>query len=189
MEEKVKKKNNAIIIVILLILLLASIGFICYDKLLKKEEPKPSDCNCPECEKCSKNEEQEEFKLCTLDMKGKSNLDVLNDCIKMTDENSSNVEVKNIEVNGKVYNLKYVFEGAKEQDDEGSSYYRNSVTKIYVNGKLIDAFPGQYRNILFSLEIKDGKLVVQDGYPSETPPGEHIYNIIDVDSYEYFWLN
>ncbi len=51
MENNVKEKNNnGIIIAILCILLLASIGFICYDKLLKKEEgecPK-TDCKCEE---------------------------------------------------------------------------------------------------------------------------------------------
>lgn len=53
MENNVKEKNNSgTIIAILCILLLASIGFICYDKFLKKED---KECPKTEC-KCEKNE-------------------------------------------------------------------------------------------------------------------------------------
>lgn len=55
MENNVKKKNNSgIIIAVLCILLLASTGFICYDKFLKKEDKECPKIDC-QCEKNGSN--------------------------------------------------------------------------------------------------------------------------------------
>ena len=185
MENVVKENGNSkgIITIILFVLLLASVGFICYDKLLKKSESISKDCNCPICDKCSNKEsENENSKLCKLDMNGKSNLNVLDECLKITNNNSDNVIIKNINVNGKVYELKYFFEPGIEKDEKDvTSYYENGITQIYINNKLLDAFPGQYRNVLMSLKIVNNKLVLSESFPSDVLPGDHTYDLSDFD--------
>lgn len=181
MKENVKGKNNSgIIIAVLCALLLASIGFICYDKLLKKEEPKTSDSNCPVCEKCNCEQKQDEYlKLCTLDMDGKTSLDVNSECTDK-DSSASNVVVKNIKINSKLYELKYIFEPGEDEDNK---YFENSVTKLYINGKLLDAYPGDisYRTVLMYLKIDNNKLILGETIPSDIPPGEHTYDLTDFD--------
>ncbi len=180
MENNLKEKNNnGIINAILCILLLASIGFICYDKFLKKEEPKPADCNCPTCEKCNNEAKQDDYlKLCTLDMGGKISLDVNSECVDK-ELSASNVVVKNIKINGKLYELKYVFEPGEDEDNK---YFENSVTKLYVNGKLLDAYPGDisYRTVLMYLKIDNNKLILGETIPSDIPPGEHTYDLSEL---------
>ena len=181
MENNVKKKNNSVIIIaILCILLLASIGFICYDKFLKKEE-KSKDCNCPTCEKCSNEKGQEiKLKMCTLDMNGKTSIDVQAECETAATDGYDSVAIKNIKVNSKIYELKYrlVYDDITNDDQLA---YDNSVTKIYVNNKLLDAFPGQFRNTLMSLKVSNSKLILSEAYPSDVPAADHTYDLSDFD--------
>lgn len=44
-----KSKGNNLVVIVLVILLLAACGFICYDKLLKKDDSISKDCDCPTC--------------------------------------------------------------------------------------------------------------------------------------------
>ena len=86
---KEENKRGVLVTLILTVLLLGAVGFICYDKLLKKEDSNSKDCNCPKCDKCSNIEnENENSKLCTLDMNGKSNLNVLDECLKITNKSN-----------------------------------------------------------------------------------------------------
>ncbi len=181
MEKNLKEKNNSgIIIVILCVLLLASIGFICYDKFLKKEEPKPTDCNCSTCEKCNKEVNQDtKSEKCVLDMNGKTNLDVNSECANMEADNS-NAIVKNIKLNGKNYELKYIFVKDESSSDSRLAY-DNGVTIIYVNGKLLDAFPGQYRNVLMTIKTSGSKLILGETFPSDVPAAEHTYDLSEFD--------
>ena len=181
MENNVREKNGSKgVVVILCILLLISIGFICYDKLLKKEETKPADCNCPTCEKCDKEtSEDEESVACNLDMNGKTSLNVLEECANKGASNN-NVVIKNVKVNGKTYVLKYIFD-EDERSTDSQLAYNNGVTRIYVDGKLLDAFPGKYRNCLMTIKISNNKLVLEEAYPSEDPSFEHTYDLKDLD--------
>ena len=173
MEENVKEKNNnGIINAILCILLLASIGFICYDKLLKKEESKSLDCNCPVCEKCNIVNNDEELRICTIDMKGRTSANIYTECSGDGMEiygGHTKVIVKNIEINKKNFQLEHIFDG-----------YENSITKMYINGQLLDVYKGDYRQILWGLKIKDNKLVVEESFPSDVPPGEHTYDLSEL---------
>ena len=53
LENKGKGKNIAIIV--LSIILIIVLGFICYDKLLKKEPIVNKEKNCPKCQECNNN--------------------------------------------------------------------------------------------------------------------------------------
>ena len=185
MENSLKEKNNGkgIIIAILIVLLLAACGFICYDKLLKKEESVSKKCNCPTCEKCDNNSNQgNKLKECTLDMNGKVNIDVNDVCSNAMEDGYDGVIVKNIKVNGKIYELKYVFEPGKDiNENDTTSYYGNSVTKLYINDKLLDAYPGQDRNALMTLKVNNNKLILGETFPSDVPPTEHTYDLSDFD--------
>jgi len=174
-KEENKKKN--VIIGVLIILLLIVTGFICYDKLLKKGETESKNCNCPICEKC-KDEDKQDSKLnvCTLDMSGKTNIDVQDECMKINEDGYDDVVVKNIKVNGKTYELKYIHKLDESTDDDQLSY-DNSVTMVYVNGELLDAYPGMYRNVLMTLRIENNKLILGETFPSDVPPADHSYDL------------
>ena len=185
MENSLKEKNNGkgIVIAILIVLLLAACGFIFYDKLLKKEESVSKECNCPTCEKCNNNSNQgSKLKACTLDMNGKANIDVNDMCANAMEDGYDGVVVKNIKVNGKIYELKYVLEpGMDINENDTTSYYGNSITKLYINDKLLDAYPGQYRNALMTIKIANNKLILGETFPSDVPPADHTYDLDDID--------
>lgn len=183
MENSLKEKNNGkgIIIAILIVLLLLTCGFICYDKLLKKSEPVSKDCNCPVCEKINSNSNQgSNLKVCTLDMSGKTNIDVQDMCSNVMEDGYDGVVVKNITANGKTYELKYIHEMDESASDDQLAY-DNSVTKLYVNSKLLDAYPGQYRNVLMTVKVTNNKLVLGETFPSDVPAAEHTYDLSDFD--------
>ena len=57
------EKNRKVIVGILGGLLLISLGFICYDKFLKKDDITKNDCDCPKCQECDKVKECENTPL------------------------------------------------------------------------------------------------------------------------------
>ena len=63
-ENKGKGKNIAIIV--LSIILIIVLGFICYDKLLKKEPIVNKEKNCPKCQECNNNKQED---MCLYDLK------------------------------------------------------------------------------------------------------------------------
>ena len=183
MEDKYNKRNN--IIIILGVLLLAAVGFICYDKLLIKKEPKKIESDCKACEKCNKEEQKIKTITCTLDMNGKTNIDVEQDCSSVIGYNS--VVIKNIKVNEKLYEFKYRLDGLSNViNDDGSidEYYYNydnSVGTYYVNGKLIDAFSAKYSYVIMTVRIENGKIIVKNAFPSDIPPVEHPYDLSEFE--------
>ena len=186
MDNNLKEKSNGkgIIIVILVILLIIACSFICYDKLIKKNESKPKDC--PVCEKCKEPEPKECPKCekllptddksykCVVDMEGKTYIKLEDACADV-DDDSYNILVKNISVDGEKYELKYYVE--ENEDDTKYLYMENSVTQIYVNNALIDVFPGQYRNTLMSVEVKNNNIVLGESFASDVGPGYHTYDL------------
>ena len=193
MDNNLKEKSNGkgIIIVILVVLLIIACGFICYDKLIKKNEAKPKDC--PVCEKCKEPEQKEcpknenilptDDKLykCIVDMSGKTSIKLEDACADVYDD-SYNILVKNINVNGKTYELKYyVEENDPSEAQPNHLSMENSVTQVYVNNVLLDAYPGQYRNSLMSVEVKNNKLVLGEAFPSDVGPGYHTYDLSFLD--------
>ena len=64
LENKGKGKNIAIIV--LSIILIIVLGFICYDKLLKKEPIVNKEKNCPKCQECNNNKQED---MCLYDLK------------------------------------------------------------------------------------------------------------------------
>ena len=125
--EKTNKVKNVIIIFLSLLLIL-SIGFICYDKYSSNRKLVNKTCNCPSCEKCTNNqstEDSEKVKICNLDMKDKTVLEVYDLCNKKGIDNASKIIVKNIVIDGKSYDLYYDHE----------SYYDPETNTIYYTDK------------------------------------------------------
>lgn len=185
-EKNVKGKN--IIIVILILLLFGAIVFICYDKILNKQKTTKKECKCPICEKCiseSKDENNSKDKICELDMANKTNLDVYDLCEKEGISNASNVKIKNISINNKEYVLYHVFEPF--YDAKGTYVNFNGVTKLYLNGFLVDVYKGQKRQTLWTVKIDGNILTVSETWPSENPPVDYTYDLnnITYDGYNY----
>ena len=167
-----KRKN--LVVVILAIFLLAACGFICYDKFLKKDEPIKKDCNCPTCEKCNSIEKDDEkLKICTLDMSGKTALDVYKECgDDHFQEFYRKTVIKNIKVNNKNYELTYFFDGRDEEPDE-------RIIKMYLNGAVYEMHMGIYRNVLHGLSVKNNLLVLDEGaYTDAYPPSTTVYDLV-----------
>ena len=164
MENVVKEKGNSkgIIIVILIILFLGAVGFICYDKLLKKEDSNSKDCNCPKCEKCSNSgniivddefdEEDRKLKTCIIDLNGKSEVNQ-NQIDKTCGEDFfgnfyREVIIKNIKIKDMTFNVKYLLEGLYSDPDD-------RIIKVYVNDTLFELHKAIISNALSSIKVKE----------------------------------
>lgn len=185
--EKTGKGKN-IIIVILFILLFGAIVFICYDKLLNNQKNTKDKCKCPTCEKCvseKKENNNSKDKICELDMTNMSELNVYDLCEEKGIYNASNVKIKNILVNNKEYILYHVFEPF--YDAKGTYVNFNGVTKLYLNGFLVDVYKGQRRQTLWTVKIDGNILTVSETWPSENPPVDYTYDLNDItyDGYNY----
>ena len=187
-ENKGKGKN--ITIIILSVVLMITLGFIGYDKLLKKENMVNKDSKCPKCEKCTnvtKNEEEEETKenICELDMEGKNELDVYTLCDKQGISNASNVKIKNISSNNKNYILFHEF--IPFYDSKGTYVNFNGITKLYLNGILLDVYKGQNRETLWKIKIDGDNLIISETWPSEAPPVDYTYDLTNFDYDKYLY--
>ncbi len=183
--EKGGKVKNFIIIMLSIILIIA-LGFICYDRFLIKEEPIKQNCKCPKCEKCNteiEKIEKEEEKICEIDMKDKKVLDVYSMCSEQENSSTSNVKVKNISINGKNYALFHEF--TPFYDLKGKYVNFNGITKLYLNGILLDVYKGQNRETLWRVRIDDSKIIVSETWPSENPPVDYTYDLKDIDKDKY----
>ena len=190
--EKNGKVKNIIIVILILLLLLVAIIFICYDKMLNKQRTTKKDCKCPICEKCileSKEENNSKDKICELDMANKTNLEVYDLCEKKGIINASNVKIKNISINNKEYVLYHVFEPFYDAKGEYVSF--NGITKLYLNGYLVDVYKGQNREILWTVKIDGNLLTVSETWPSEGPNVDHTYDLTDItyDGYNFDLTN
>ena len=186
MENIVKEKGNSkgIITVILFILFLAAVGFICYDKLLKKEDSNSKDCNCPKCEKCSNSgntivddefdEEDRKLKTCTIDLNGKSEVNK-NQIDKACGEdffgNSyREVIIKNVKIKDMTFNVKYLFEGLYSEPDD-------RFIKVYVNDTLFELHKAIYSNALSSIKVKEDLLELTEYSFTDIPAFTRLYDI------------
>ena len=183
--EKMKKEcPNKLLTVLMVVCVSLSViilGIISYDKFIKKDEKvKDNNYNCPVCEKCSNaGKQDEELEVCVLDMNLKTTIDVNEECGKMGIDNT-NVIIKNISVNGKVYELKHQVE-LDDSTDDSQIAYDNEVTKLYINGKLLDAYPGHYRNALMAVKVENNKLILSETFPSDVPAADHEYDLSHFD--------
>ena len=181
--EKTNKVKNVIIIFLSLLLIL-SIGFICYDKFLSNRKLVNKTCNCTSCKKCTNNqsiEDSEKVKICNLDMKDKTVLEVYDLCNKKGIDNASKIIVKNIVIDGKSYDLYYDHESYYDSEQGYNNFKAssNSITKLFVNGNLIDVYKGKNRQILWALKINESKLILSETWPSENPPTDYTYDVSD----------
>jgi len=185
--EKGGKVKNFIIIMLSIILVIA-LGFICYDRFLNKEESIKQNCKCPTCEKCIDNksvDEPEKKEICELDMTNKTELDVYGLCKEKGIDNASRVKIRNISINNKSYVLFHDFEPF--YDLKGTYVHHNAVTKLYINGFLLDVYKGQNREILWSIKIEGTSIIISETWPSEAPPVDYTYDLnnFDKDKYNY----
>ena len=178
-----KKKN--LIIIILSTLLICALGIIYYDKVLTKQ--KIINNKCPKCEKCTvekeeqkndKNEEKEEKKekeICELDMKNENELDVYHLCEEKGIYNASRVKIKNISIDKEEYILFHDFIPFYDAKDTYVNY--NGITKLYLNGILLDVYKGQNRETLWKIKIEGDNLIISETWPSEAPPVDYTYDL------------
>ena len=188
LENKGKGKNIAIII--LSVVLIVALGCIGYDKLLKKENIVNKDSKCPKCEKCTSevkkdDDEEKKDKICELDMKDKNELDVYNLCEEQGISNASSVKIKNILINNKNYVLFHEF--TPFYDSKGTYVNFNGITKLYLNGILLDVYKGQNRETLWKIKIDGNKLIISETWPSETPPVDYTYDLTNFDYDKYLY--
>ncbi len=185
--EKNEKGKN-ITIIILSIVLIIALGFICYDKMLNKQKTTKKECKCPICEKCiseSKEENNSKDKICELDMKDKNELDVYNLCEEQGISNASSVKIKNILINNKNYVLFHEF--TPFYDSKGTYVNFNGITKLYLNGILLDVYKGQNRETLWKIKIDGNKLIISETWPSEAPPVDYTYDLTNFDYDKYLY--
>ena len=185
--EKNEKGKNITIIILSIVLIIALV-FICYDKMLNIQKTTKKECKCPICEKCiseSKEENNSKDKICELDMANKTDLEVYDLCDDQGISNESNVKIRNISINNKEYVLYHVFEPF--YDAKGTYVSFNGVTKLYLNGYLVDVYKGQKRQTLWRIRIDGNKLIVSETWPSEAPPVDYTYDLTDItyDGYNY----
>lgn len=172
MEEK--KSNGLVVVVALLCLLVGGVGgyFISFSYLNKNEANNQSNTSNENNE--SSNKTEKEYEICSLDMQQKSDLSV--ECEETFAEAhaiNKKIIIKNITFNGTTFELSHVVD---YDESVKSRYYENSITKLYINGVLIDAYKATYRNILEKVSVKDGKLTIYETTPSEGPSVEHSYD-------------
>ena len=183
-ENKVKGKGT--VIIALSIALIIALGFIFYYQILNKSKEDKKECKCPTCEKCIDNkseDEPEKKEICELDMANKTELDVYGLCKEKGIDNASRVKIKNISINNKSYVLFHDFEPF--YDLKGTYVNYNAVTKLYINGILLDVYKGQNRETLWRVRIDDSKLIVSETWPSENPPVDYTYDLKDFDKDKY----
>ena len=183
-ENKVKGKGT--VIIALSIALIIALGFIFYYQILNKSKVAKKECKCPTCEKCIDNkseDEPEKKEICELDMANKTELDVYGLCKEKGIDNASRVKIKNISINNKSYVLFHDFEPF--YDLKGTYVNYNAVTKLYINGILLDVYKGQNRETLWRVRIDDSKLIVSETWPSENPPVDYTYDLKDFDKDKY----
>ena len=113
MENTEKRKNESIVTIILAVLLLCSCGYICYDKLLKKE----SSCNCPKCQECATCQEN-------------TNLEEKVNSLKEITVTTTNQSIK---IGNKTYSIKT---GTYDGNDGYLSINNNIVDSSLGNGKV-----------------------------------------------------
>ena len=184
-------KGKNIIMVILVLLLFGAIIFICYDKVLNNNHTEDT-CECTTCEECisdSKEENNSNNKICELDMANLTDLKVYDLCKEKGIDNASNVKIKNILINNKEYVLYHVFEPF--YDEKGTYVSFNCVSKLYLNGYLLDAHNGNHRETLWNVRIDGNILTVSETWPSENPPVDYTYDLnnITYDGYNYDLTN
>ena len=177
-ENKEKRKK---IIIVLSILLICTLGFIC-NNFLRNGKTKEGESKCSTCEKCS-TEGKTKNKICKLDMKGKTKLDVYDLCKEKGIDYASRVKIKNVSINNKTYVLFHDFEPFYDSNNNYVS--SNSVTKLYLNGILLDAYKGEKRETLWTIKIDRNKLIVSETWPSEEPPVDHTYDLNNFKYYSY----
>ena len=185
-ENKGKGKNIAIIV--LGIVLIIALGFIFYYQILNKSKVAKKECKCPTCEKCIDNKSVDEpgkKEICELDMTNKTELDVYGLCKEKGIDNASRVKIRNISINNKSYVLFHDFEPFYDLKSTYINY--NAVTKLYINGFLLDVYKGQNREILWSIKIEGTSIIISETWPSEAPPVNYTYDLknFDKDKYNY----
>lgn len=189
LENNGKVKN--VVINVLIILLIIALGFICYDSFLTKDNSIKQNCRCPKCENCNTEIEkiEPEEKICEIDMKDKNDLDVYTLCEDQEVSSTSNVKIKNIFINGKKYVLFHEF--TPFYDSKGNYVNFNGITKLYLNGFLLDVYKGQNRQTLWRVKVDDTKLIISETWPSETPPADYTYDLKDFNytGYTYDFKN
>lgn len=181
-------KGKSFAIIMLSIALIIALGFICYDIFLKKEKIVEKECNCPTCENCAleeKSKNNEEIQICELDMKDKFELEVYELCKEKGIDNPSRVKIKNISLNSKNYVLFHNFEPFYDSKNTYVSF--NGVTKLYLNGILLDVYKGQNRQTLWKIKTDGNSLILSETWPSEAPPVDYTYNLqnFNYDDYTY----
>ena len=184
-ENKGKGKN--ITIIVLCLALIIAVGFICCDKFLNKEKTVKHNCECPKCEKCIDNksaDDPEKIEICELDMANKTELDVYDLCKEKGIDNASRVKIKNISINNKSYVLFHEF--TPFYDLKGTYVNLNSITKLYLNGILLDVYKGQKRETLWKIRIDENQLIISETWPSEAPPVDYTYDLKDFNNYDNY---
>lgn len=178
------EKGKNIAIIMLSIVSIITLGFIFYDKFLIKEKTIKQECNCPKCEESNietkKGKPEQVMLICELDMKDKRELDVGSLCNEQGISNANNVKVKNISINDKNYVLFHEF--IPFYDSKGTYINFNGITKLYLNGILLDVYKGQNRETLWKIRIDGNKLIISETWPSEAPPVDYTY---DLENFNY----
>ena len=180
MKKEKKGKGKDITIIVLSIVLIISLGFIFYNKVLNKSKVTKKECKCPTCEKCIDNksvDEPEKKDICELDMTNKRELNVYDLCKEKGIDNASRVKIN------KFYVLFHDFEPF--YDLKGTYVNYNGVTKLYLNGILLDVYKGQNRETLWTIRIEDTNIIISETWPSEAPPVDYTYDLKDFDYDKY----